>query len=78
VPLLYRGGFDRARVLALLDGASAFGPEREGVVLRWADAFPAGEHQLAIGKLVRRDHVKTEQHWMHGEVTANGLAAADA
>ena len=53
---------------------SAFGPEREGIVLRWADAFPFAEHQRAVGKLVRRDHVKTEQHWMHGEVTANGLA----
>jgi hypothetical protein len=74
VPLLYRGPFERAKVAALLDGASAYGPEREGVVLRWADAFDVGEHQRAVGKLVRRDHVKTDQHWMHGEVTANALA----
>jgi hypothetical protein len=75
VPLLYRGGFDRARVLALLDGPSAFGPEREGVVVRWADAFDVADHQRAVGKLVRKDHVKTDQHWMHGEVSANGLAS---
>ena len=49
----------------------------QGVVVRWADAFPTSAHQQAVGKLVRRDHVKTDQHWMHGEVTANGLAAAD-
>ena len=43
-------------------------------MLRWADAFPLADHQRAVGKLVRRDHVKTDQHWMHGEVVANGLA----
>jgi hypothetical protein len=74
VPVLYRGPYVHERVVALLGGASAFGPEREGVVLRWAEAFGYGEHQRAVGKLVRRDHVKTDQHWMHGEVTANGLA----
>ena len=74
VPLLYRGPFEHATLPALLGGASAFGPEREGVVLRWADAFPLADHQRAVGKLVRRDHVKTDQHWMHGEVVANGLA----
>jgi hypothetical protein len=75
VPLLDRGEFDPTRALALLSGASAFGPEREGVVVRWADAFAVADHQRAVGKLVRRDHVKTDQHWMHGEVSANGLAA---
>ena len=59
---------------SLLGGPSAFGLEREGVVLRWAEAFPVAEHQRAVGKLVRKDHVKTDQHWMHGEVVANELA----
>jgi hypothetical protein len=40
----------------------------------WAERIGVGEHQRAVGKLVRKDHVKTDQHWMHGEVTANGLA----
>ena len=74
VPVLLRGTFDRAAVLALLEGPSAFGPEREGVVVRWAEAFPRDAHERATGKLVRRDHVKTDQHWMHGEVQPNGLA----
>src|SRR4051812_37040217 len=52
VPLLFRGEFDRVRVLSLLDGESAFGPEREGVVVRWAQAFMLDEHQRAVGKLV--------------------------
>jgi hypothetical protein len=74
VPVLFRGTFDRDTVLALLTGPSAFGPEREGIVVRWAQAFPRGDHERATGKLVRKDHVKTDQHWMHGEVKSNGLA----
>lgn len=74
VPLLLRGPFDHAAVFALMSGDSAFGTEREGVVLRWAGAFPVAEHQQAVGKLVRKDHVKTDQHWMHGEIVPNGLA----
>jgi hypothetical protein len=68
--------WDDTTAWAALRGASAFGPEREGVVLRWADAFSVDQHQRAVGKLVRSDHVKTDQHWMHGEVTANGLAGS--
>jgi RNA ligase len=74
VPVLFRGIFDKVAVLGLLTGPSAFGPEREGLVLRWAEAFPRDEHERATGKLVRKDHVKTDQHWMHGDVKANGLA----
>ena len=77
-PVLWRGAFDRERVLGLIGGPSAFGPEREGIVVRWAGAFALAEHQRAVGKLVRADHVKTDQHWMHGEVRANGLAARGA
>ncbi|MBE2319520.1 RNA ligase family protein [Solirubrobacter sp. CPCC 204708] len=75
VPLLFRGEFDRVRVLSLLGGASAYGPEREGVVVRWASAFGRDEHLGAVGKLVRADHVKTDQHWMSGAVVPNGLAS---
>ena len=77
VPVLYRGPFTH-ELIALLDGPSAFGPEREGVVVRWAEAFHTSNHQRAVGMLVRADHVKTDQHWMHGEVPANGLAARGA
>ncbi|XAY06267.1 hypothetical protein DSM112329_03135 [Paraconexibacter sp. AEG42_29] len=75
VHVLYRGTFDASALLGLLDGPSAYGPEREGVVVRWAAAFAVGQHQEAVGKLVRRNHVKTDQHWMHGRVPSNGLAS---
>ena len=63
----------RLRVLSLL--AAAFGPEREGVVVRWASAFAREEHVGADGKLVRKDHVKTDQHWMSAAVVPNRLAS---
>ena len=74
VPTLHRGPFHRDTVLALLDGPSSYGPECEGVVLRWARAFSLAEHGQAVGKLVRADHVKSDEHWMSGEVVRNGLA----
>jgi hypothetical protein len=76
VPELYRGPFTDP--LPLLAGPSAFGPEREGVVVRWADAFHMSNHQRAVGKLVRSDLVKADQRRMRGEVAANGLAARGA
>ena len=74
VPTLYQGRFDRDTILALLSGPSSYGPEREGVVVRWARAFSIDEHVRAVGKLVRADHVKTDSHWMSGQVVPNRLA----
>jgi hypothetical protein len=77
VPELYRGPFTQD-LIGLLDGPSAFGPEREGVVVRWAESFHTSNHQRAVGKLVCKDHVKTDQRRLHGEGPANGLAARSA
>ena len=38
-------------------------------------AFARDQHLGAVGKLVRKDHVKTDQHWMRGAVVPNGLAS---
>lgn len=76
MPTLLRGALtDPRQLLDLMTGPSAFGPEREGIVVRWAEAFATEEHQQATGKLVRAGHVMTDQHWMHGEVPVNGLAS---
>ena len=47
---------------------SAFGPEREGIVLRRADGFYDVDFPLAVAKWVRAGHVNTDDHWAHGEV----------
>lgn len=75
VPELWRGVFDHARVMAELTGPSAFGPQREGWVMRWTDSFSYYDHHRATAKSVRPDHVKTDQHWLSGAVAVNGLAS---
>ncbi len=67
-PVLYRGTF--ASVADIHDffetahaGASTLGGEREGVVMRVTERFPAEEFARHVCKSVRQDHVQTDEHW---------------
>ena len=64
VPVLYDGLYDEKVIRAL------YRPEdwatREGYVIRLADSFPYGAFRHSVGKFVRKNHVATTQHWMHG------------
>lgn len=74
-------GLPTVPVIATLDGGpdlereateawllySAHHGEREGYVLRPADAFEARGFRLLVGKWVRKNHVQTTKHWMHGQ-----------
>ncbi len=68
VPVLFKGRFASvAEMQEFLDGAhggsSALGGEREGIVLRLADGFPASKFSECVCKSVREGHVQTEDHW---------------
>jgi hypothetical protein len=68
-PELFRGVVSGAAELERLTrrlGAepSVFGGEREGVVVRVARGFSGAEFGEALGKYVRADHVRTDDHWM--------------
>lgn len=68
VPVLFRGCFRSvADIRSFVDRAhrepSALGGEREGVVLRLARGFPAGEFRDNVCKSVRIGHVQTNEHW---------------
>lgn len=53
---------------------SIYGGEREGVVVRRAEAFSVREFSKSILKCVRAGHVgKTDDHWMHKEIIPNKL-----
>lgn len=71
VPVLYRGSFDDAPFAALdkniVDG------ESEGYVVRLAGSFTMNDFNKSVAKYVRKDHVQTDQHWMHQEIVPNGL-----
>jgi hypothetical protein len=52
---------------------SVCGGEREGVVVRRAEAFSVREFSKAVLKMVRKNHVQTSEHWMNQEITPNKL-----
>ena len=68
VPVLYRGVFDE-RVLRDLVKSSSIADKtnHEGYVVRKAGSFTFGEFRNVVGKFVRKDHVQTVRHWMHGQ-----------
>ncbi|MET9343159.1 RNA ligase family protein [Nonomuraea sp. NPDC003804] len=73
-PVLWRGVFDE-RVLRRL----RLDTERqEGYVVRTVEGFGREEFAGRVAKWVRREHVRTDTHWMHGPVVANGLGPAAA
>ena len=64
VPVLYDGIFDVDIIQALWDDLMY--DEHEGYVLRLADSFPMSKFRTSAGKFVRKNHVDTVKHWMHG------------
>jgi len=83
VPVLFRGAVASARELEELTTQlaalpSAFGGQREGVVVRLAGAFPEAAFAVSLGKWVRRGHVTTDEHWLHQAIRPQRLAQVDA
>ncbi len=78
VPVLFRGIAKTERELrALTESLSAepsrFGGVREGVVVRRAEGFDDAAFPRSLGKWVRKDHVTTDEHWMHQAVKPQRL-----
>jgi hypothetical protein len=80
VPVLHRGPVSTERELealttSLAAGPSAFGGRREGVVVRLAGSFPDAAFSRSLGKWVRKDHVTTDEHWLHQAIKPQRLQA---
>ena len=45
----------------------------EGFVVRTVEGFAFGDFRHHLAKWVRKNHVQTDQHWMHAQVIPNGL-----
>lgn len=71
VPVLYYGTFDEKKIRSLYTGADY--NTSEGYVLRVADSFEYKDFNRAVAKYVRKDHVRTSQHWLKSSITQNGL-----
>ena len=51
---------------------SFFGPDREGLVVRWAGPIPGDSFSVAVAKWVRANHVQTDKHWSRGPIVRHG------
>ncbi|SHG22922.1 RNA ligase family protein [Streptoalloteichus hindustanus] len=72
--VLWRGVFDERALRALWLDLQ----RQEGYVVRTVDGFDRAEFAQRVAKWVRRDHVRTDEHWMLGPVVPNGRGAAGA
>lgn len=45
----------------------------EGYVVRTVESFPYNSFQQHVAKWVRKNHVTTEEHWMHQKIIINSL-----
>ncbi len=72
VPVLYDGIYDEALIKGLW-GEKDWGTS-EGYVVRLASEISYGDFRKKVGKFVRRGHVQTTKHWMHGQrIEPNGM-----
>jgi hypothetical protein len=73
VPVLYRGPYDTQKIKALYSPQTESGDEMEGYVVRHTGPFTRKNFHRYVGKFVRKNHVQTDEHWMHQEMIRNKL-----
>ena len=71
VPVIWEGQWDAGAIQQVFD--SRYSDGNEGYVVRRADGFHYATFFRHCAKWVRKNHVQTNQHWLHGEVTPNTL-----
>ena len=65
VPVLYDGIFDENIIKKLMDTKDL--TKTEGYVLRNKKSFTYAEFRYNVAKYVRKNHIQTVKHWMHGQ-----------
>lgn len=71
VPEIWRGTFDEKVVKALAAGIDD--STSEGFVIRTAIGFRYDVFDRHVAKYVRANHVHSDDHWMHQQITPNKL-----
>ena len=78
VPVIYDGPWrGEAHAISLWEDFKASlpaGRESEGFVVRLAEEFTYESFRDSCFKLVRHNHVQTDEHWLHQAMRVNGLA----
>lgn len=77
-PVLFEGSVKDEKDLKkitekLQNEESFFGGTREGVVVRLKNSFAEADFSKSMAKMVRKDHVQTDDHWMHQEIVKQNL-----
>lgn len=73
VPVVYEGIYDPEYIKANHNVESAFGVEREGLVVRFPTEFDYSDFDKNLAKIVRKKHVQTSDHWMFQQIVPNKL-----
>ena len=73
VPILYRGIWNEEKIKQCFTGISQCGGIQEGYVIRIVNSFHYDDFEKCVAKFVRKNHVQTDDHWIHGEITKNKL-----
>jgi len=71
VPVKWRGVFDEKMIHQLVRELNT--EVEEGLVMRLAGRFRFEDFAMSLAKWVRKDHVQTDEHWMHAAVVPNLL-----
>lgn len=82
-PVIFHGQYDQSAIDAAyrqykkdreLTESHVGEKQIEGYVVRVDEPFHVGQFKNMVGKYVRKDHIITTQHWMHGQpITPNVL-----
>lgn len=71
VPVLYDGVFDVRRIQNLFSAKDA--EIKEGYVVRLTESFHYRDFNKSVAKYVRKDHVRTSEHWLKKQLEVNKL-----
>jgi len=69
VPVLYEGIWDEDKIRRFKqpEKENQPGDEMEGYVVRIVDSFHYKDFRRSVAKYVRKNHVKTDDHWFYGK-----------
>ena len=73
VPVLWQGTWD----LKALRNLQLDLDKQEGYVVRSIYGFPYEQFDKHIAKFVRKNHVQTDEHWMHQQLVKNELKSKE-
>lgn len=71
VKVLYEGVYNPKIVESIISSLDT--STTEGVVLRLKDSFHYQDYDRAVCKWVRKEHVQSDDHWMHQHIIPNSL-----